>query len=83
MVIVPSVDKTGADELEEAGMDGTGTTEIPSAEDEDSCGGDVGVAEVDTAAALLSHAVQTVDVDVRVCVERVVNIDVKELPPDE
>ena len=82
-MVVSSVDETGADELDEAGIDGTGITEIPSASDEDGLGDGVGVTEVDAAATLLSHAVQTVDVDVRVCVERVVNIDVKELPPDE
>jgi hypothetical protein len=84
-VVVPSVDVTVADELEEAGMDGTGITEIPSAEDkdEDGCGDEVGVAEVEAAAAVLTHATQTVEVDVKVCVDSVVNTDVRELPPDE
>lgn len=44
---------------------------------------EVGVAEVETAATLLSHAVQTVDVDVNVSVETVLNTEVTELPPDE
>lgn len=44
---------------------------------------ELGVAELEAAATLLSHAVQTVEVDVRVCVDKVVNTDVKELPPDE
>lgn len=44
---------------------------------------EVGVAEEEAAATLLSHAVQTVEVDVRVCVDKVVNTDVKKLPPDE
>lgn len=84
-MVVPSVDETGVDELEEAGIEGTGMTEISSAEDEDGDGrGDeVGVAEVEAAAALLSHVAQTVEVDVRVCVDNVVNTDVKELSPDE
>lgn len=82
-VVVPSVELTGAGELEEAGIDGTGITEIPSADDVDGLGDEVGVAEVDAAATLLSHAVQTVEVDVRVCVDNVVNTDVNELPPEE
>lgn len=44
---------------------------------------EVGVAYEEAAAALLSHAVQTVDVDVRVSVETVLNTEVTELPPDE
>lgn len=44
---------------------------------------EVGVAEEEAAATLLSHAVQTVDVDVRVNVETVLNTDDTELPPDE
>ena len=44
---------------------------------------EVGVAEEEAAATLLSHAAQTVEVDVRVCVDSVVNTDVKEFPPEE
>lgn len=84
-VVVPFVDETGFEELEEAGIEGTGMTEISSPEDEDGDGGgdEVGVAEVEAAAALLLHAAQTVEVDVRVCVDNVVNKDVKELSPDK
>ena len=44
---------------------------------------EVGMAGLEAAATLLSHAVQTVEVDVRVCVDKVVNTDVKERPPEE
>ena len=61
-------------------------TEAPAEEDGLGAGSEtaieVGVAE-EAAATLLSHSVQTVDVDVRVCVDKVVNTDVKELPPEE
>lgn len=44
---------------------------------------EVGVAELETAAALPdSHAVQTVDVDVKVSVERVLYTEVTALPPE-
>lgn len=82
-VVVLSVDDTGAGELEEAGIDGTGITEIPSAEDKDGRDNEVSVTDLEAAATVLSHAAQTVEVDVRVCVDNVVKTDVKELPPDE
>lgn len=76
---------------EETGYEETGPEEIETDAPADELGLgtgtetaiEVGVAELEAAATLLSHAVQTVDVDVRVCVDKVVNTDVNELPPEE
>lgn len=71
-------EELGPDEIE---------TEAPAEEDGPDAGTEtaieVGVAEEEAAATLLSHVVQTVEVDVRVCVDKVVNTDVKELSPEE
>lgn len=76
-VIVASVDATAcADEID---ADETSTDEVGRGL------GDAGTeASTEVGATLLSEqAVQTVEVDVRVCVDKVVNTDVKELPPEE
>lgn len=72
-------EEIGPDEIE---------TEAPADEDGPAGAGtetaiEVGVAEEEAAATLLLHVVQTVEVDVRVCVDKVVNTDMKELSPEE
>jgi hypothetical protein len=77
--------------IDEAGYEDIGPDEIETEApaDEDGLGAgtetaiEVGVAELEAAATLLSHAAQTVEVDVRVSVDNVVNTDVKEISPDE
>ena len=81
MIVASSVDATG---VEEACADEIDADEIST--DEVGRGlGDAGTeAGTEVGATLLSEqAVQTVEVDVRVCVDKVVNTDVKELPPEE
>ena len=80
---MPIDEETGCEEIGPEEIE----TEAPADEDGFGAGTEtaieVGVAEEGAAATLLSHAVQTVEVDVKVCVDKVVNTDVKELPPDE
>jgi len=74
---MPQDERIGVDEAdnEDAGTE-TGTDEITEV--------DVGVGITELAAAALPdlHAVQTVDVDVNVSVERVLYTDVTALPPE-
>ena len=80
VIVASSLDATG---IEEAAAE-TGAEDINT--DELGRGlGDAGTeAGTEVGATLLSEqAVQTVEVDVRVCVDKVVKTDVKELPPEE
>lgn len=81
MTVASSLDSTGVEEAatEEADSEEINTDEVGRGIDD--AGTETGT---EVGATLLSEqAVQTVKVDVRVCVDTVLSTDVTEVPPDE